>query len=197
MPAYVTVAQVRALPNLGDAAKFTDAEITDAISWFETTFEDFTHVAWTPRTRTVTLESNPDGTVTLPDLLPRRVVSVRTYTGPTAYTDFTADELAGIMLAGSGVLRRWSGRFSGRVEVTYEYGYGAPPSDVVEAAKVAIRDRLLNDNVGNRQYSVQTEAGIVRSSTPGPDRPFGLPVVDEVANRRRLDTGQVASVVIA
>jgi hypothetical protein len=31
---------------------------------------------------------------------------------------------------------------------------------------------------------VQTEAGIVRSSTPGQNTPFGIPFVDEVVQAR-------------
>lgn len=190
MAAYLTVAQVRALPNLTDPAKFTDAEITAAVDWFETLLEDYTGVAWAPRT--VIDERHyltSSGTLILDHLYPRAISALRVYSDATTSTPFTVAELADLRADDSGVVRRVSlGSFIsgyGIVAVDYTYGYDAPPTDVVEAAKVAIRDHLITDYQANRQFAVSTEAGIVRTSQPGEDRPFGIPEVDAVANRRR------------
>lgn len=195
---YLPTVAIRALPNLSDATKFTEAELRDARTWFEEVFEDYTGVAWVRRFARHTLDGTGTATLLLPDMHPRTIRSVRTYTAAATYTAFTADELAGLVVEGSGLLRRWSGTFPRghrNIVVEYEHGLDRPPADVVEAAKVAIRDHLLGTNVGNRQYAVATEAGVVRTSVPGEGRPFGIPDVDAVANRRSA-TGGVGSVVV-
>lgn len=194
--AYLTVAQVRVLPNLSDTDKFTDAEITAAIDWFEVTFEDYTGVAWAPRTVTGERHWGSGDLLVLDHLKPRTVSAVRTYTDATTTVAYTAAELADLRVDPSGVVRRhtlgWFTSAYGLVAVDYTHGYDAPPSDVIEAAKVAVRAHLIDDYQANRQYAVSTEAGIVRTSQPAGDRPFGLPEVDAVANRRRHYTPVVA-----
>lgn len=195
---YVTEAQIRAMAN---TATFSDAQIIAARTWFEDTFEDYTGVAWVPRYGQATIDGSGSSSLILPHMLTRTVRSVTTYTAPTTSTAYTVDELAGVAYEGSGVLRRWSGYFTKgyRYVVAYEHGADSPPSDVVEAAKVAILDHLLVHLEGgraNRVFGVQTQDGIVRTSQPGDGRPFGIPEVDAVANRRRI-TGGVGSVAIA
>lgn len=188
---YVAVATLRALPNLADTARFTDAELTAATTWFETVFEDYTGVAWEPRAATDERHQvRRSDVIILRHPRPRSVTALRTYTNAATPVAYTAAELADLIFADTGELRRaGSGTrmFTsehGVVAVDYTHGYDAPPADVVEAAKTAIRAHLLDEYQANRQFSVATEAGIVRTSTPGPDRPFGIPEVDAVANRR-------------
>lgn len=186
---YVTPAEVRSLPHLTDPAKFSDAKIVAAIDWFETTFEDFTGVAWVPRTvvdERHRLTSSP--TIILDHFYPRTVSAVRFYSDATTSTAYSAAELADVHVDASGIIRRGWAPFTsgyGIVAVDYTHGHDSPTVDIVEAAKTAIRAHLLDDYQANRQYAVSTEAGIIRSSQPGPDRPFGIPDVDAVANRRR------------
>jgi hypothetical protein len=197
VPGYVTPAEIRALPNLSDTAKFTNAEIAAAIDWFEATFEDYTGVAWVPRT--VVDERHyltSSGVVILNHMRPRAISALRSYSTAAASTAYTADELADLRVDDTGVLRRVGlGFFSsgyGMVAVDYTHGFDSPPPDVVEAAKTAIRAHLIDDYQANRQYAVSTEQGIIRTSQPGPDRPFGLPDVDVVANRHNHRTPAIA-----
>lgn len=189
-PSYVTLAELRALPNLADTAKFTNAELAAACDWFETLFEDYTGVAWVPRTATDERHYGTGGTIILDHIRPRTISAVRSYTDATTTVAYTPAELADLHLEPSGMIRRntlgWFSTAYGLVAVDYTHGFDAPPRDVVEAAKVAIRDHLIVDYQANRQYAVSTEAGIVRTSTPDADagRPFGIPEVDVVANRR-------------
>lgn len=188
--AYVTLAQLRALPNLGDSAKFTDAELTAATSWFETKFERYTGVAWAPRAVVgEVLDGTGEPTILLRHLFPVSVQGIDLVSDAGSITAFTVDDLADLRLARHGEIRRVSRgpfpRGDGNVVVDYTHGHPAPPDDVVEAALIAIRDKVLTDNVGNRQFAVQTQEGIIRSSRPGPDRPFGIDDVDEVANARQ------------
>jgi hypothetical protein len=188
--AYVTVAQIRALPNLSDVAKFTDAEITAAITWFETVFEDYTGVAWETRTVTGERHWGTGDLLILDHLKPITISALRTYSDATTTVAYTVAELADLRLDPSGVIRRntlgWFTSPYGLVSVDYTHGYATPPADVVETAKVAIRDHLIVDYQANRQYAVSTQDGIVRTSTPDPTagRPFGIPEVDAVAVRR-------------
>ena len=194
--AYVTLAQIRALPNLSDVVKFTDAEITAATEWFETLFEDYTGVAWTPRTVTDERHYGTGDVLILDHLKPIAISAVRAYSTAAASTAYTAAELVDLRVEPSGVIRRYTlGWFTsayGLIAVDYTHGYAAPPADVVEAAKVAIRAHLIDDYQANRQFAVSTEQGIIRTSQPGPDRPFGLPEVDVVANRRNHRCPSVA-----
>lgn len=193
---YVTLTELRALPNLADTTKFTNAELTAATLWFETLFEDYTGVAWIPRTVTDERHFGTGDLLILDHLKPRSISAVRTYSDAATSVAYTADELADLRLEPSGVLRRntlgWFSSGYGLVAVDYTHGYDAPPPDVVEAAKTAIRAHLLDDYQANRQYAVSTEQGIIRTSQPGPDRPFGLPEVDAVANRRNHRCPSVA-----
>lgn len=178
------------MPNLADVTKFPDAKLTAAVAWFEELFEDYTGVAF--ETRTVTDERHyltSSGTIILDHLYPRTVAAVRVYSSAAVSVAYGAGELADLRVDRSGILRRVSlGEFTssfGLVAVDYtHYKTVTAPADVVEAAKVAVRAHLIDDYQANRQFAVATEAGIVRISQPGPDRPFGIDSVDEVANRR-------------
>lgn len=197
---YVTRATIRSLPSLGDPARFSDVEIDEAIAWFEETFEDHTGVAWLRR---AVVDERHQLTVAavieLNHPRPRSVSAVRSYSSASSWTAFTSTELADLHMSGTGVLRRMTGGLFtsgyGLVAVDYEHGHDAPPRDVVEAAKEAIRAHLLDDYAGNRQYALSTQEGVVRTSQPGPDRPFGIPSADAVANRRSV-RGNCASVAI-
>ncbi len=187
---YLTLGAIRTAKNLNDADKFPSATLRTARTWFEETFEDFTAVAWVPRYRRVTLDGwSMDGSLILPDLYVRSIRSVSCTSSAGVTTAFTSPELAGLVVDDAGILSRRSQTFwpagTSTITVEYEHGKDRPTPDIVEAGKVAIADRVLGANAGNRQYSVATEAGIVRSSTPGPKTPFGIPFVDEVAVRRR------------
>lgn len=187
-PTYVTLTDLRALPNLADTTKFTDTELAAAADWFETLFEDYTGVAWVPRTVTDERHHGTGDLLILDHLRPRTVDAVRAYSTATTSVAYTPAELADLRLEPSGVIRRHTlGSFTsayGLIAVDYTHGHDAPPPDVVEAAKTAIRAHLIDDYQANRQWAVSTEQGIIRTSQPGPDRPFGLPEVDAVANRR-------------
>jgi hypothetical protein len=193
---YLTLTELRSLPNLDNAAKFTNAELAAALDWFETLFEDYTGVAWVPRTAVDERHYGTGGLLILDHLKPRTITAVRTYSDATTTTAYTAGELADLHIEPSGVIRRntlgWFSSGYGLVAVDYTHGYDAPPHDVVEAAKTAVRAHLLDDYQANRQYAVSTQDGIIRTSQPGPDQPFGLPEVDAVANRRNHRCPSVA-----
>jgi len=188
---YVSLADLRWQTNLGSDAKFPDDRLIEARRWFEDLFEQYTGVAWVPRYRKAFLDTwGTNGILVLPDSYIRTLRSL-SYTNVAGDTiALTGGDLVDVIVDDSGVLSRrsrtwWPPPSARTITVAYEYGLDFPPADVVEAAKVAIADRVTSGHAGNRQYSVATQAGIVRSSTPGPKSPFGIQFVDEVANRRR------------
>lgn len=194
---YLSLAAIRGLTNMEHHGKFSTEDLRAARDWFETAFEDYTGVAWVPRFARERVSGSGRSSLILPHRPVRSVLSVRTYTDAETYTTYTASELADIATGSIGVVKRVSlGVFaygSDNLVVEYEHGYDSPPPDVVTAAKYAIRERLIKGYVGNRQYAVQTQEGIVRESTPGEDRPFGIFEADEIANRRRAERTPVCA----
>ena len=186
--AYVTIAEIRALPNLGDTTRFTDDELAQAREWFETTFEDYVGMAFVPRTATERLTGRCS-TLMLKHWPVRSITAVRSYTTASVYTSFTADELADLLIDPTGSVRRYAlGYWPADVEVEYVHGQEAAPADVRKAALVAIQEKLMEDNSGrptDRTYGTATDGVFIRSILPGKDKPFGLASVDEVANRYR------------
>ena len=186
--AYVTIDEIRALPNLADTTRFTDDELAQARDWFETTFEDYVGMAFVPRTATERL-SGRCYTLMLRHWPVRSITAVRSYTTASAYTSFTTDELADLLLDPTGEVRRYGlGAWPVDVEVEYVHGQESPPADVRKAALVAIQEKLMEDNSGrptDRTYGTATDGVFIRSILPGPDKPFGLASVDEVAGRYR------------
>lgn len=187
---YVALAEIREQPGLDNITRYTTAEMAKARRWFEEKFELYTGVAWVPRYRRERLNGNGRTSLMLPDYDIRTIRSVRAYSNASTFTEYTAAELADITFAESGIVTRatlgsWTSGVNNLI-VEYECGRDAPvPSDVREAALVAIRDKLLSDQIGSRQYSVVTELGNVRFVLAGEGRPFGIPFVDQVANERR------------
>jgi hypothetical protein len=199
--AYVTIAEIRALPNLGDALKFTDDELAQAREWFETTFEDYTGLAFVPRVATERVAGG-SRTIKLGHWPVRSITAVRSYTSAGAFASFTTAELEDLQLGTLGRVKRYSlGYWPADVEIDYTHGQAAPPADVKREALVAIQEKLMEDNSGrpvDRTYGVATDGVFVRSILPGPDKPFGIASVDAVANRYRARyTSLVGSVQIA
>lgn len=187
-PYYVTLGEIRELPNLGDDERFTDDDLTDAREWFETLFEDYTGMAFLPRTATERLAGHCS-TIMLKHWPVRSITAVRSFTSATANTVLTAEQLADLLVDDAGGIRRYSlGSWPADVELDYVHGQETPPADVKREALVAIQEKLMEGNGGrpvDRTYGVATDGVFVRSILPGKDKPFGIASVDECANRYR------------
>lgn len=180
---YVTLAEIRALKNLSETSKFTTPELQAARAWFEDTFERFTGVAFVPRYAKHSVDGSGIDSLVLHDYNVTRIRSVvdadRNDTWTQARLDAIRPDDSGVVnLAPDGSVFAVGTR---NLTIAYEHGHKAPSEDVRQAALVAIRDKLIGDQTGNRVYSIETERGVERISTPGRDSPFGLPFVDAVA----------------
>lgn len=186
--AYVTIAEIRALKNLDSVTKFTDDELAQARAWFETKFENHVGMAFVPRTATDRLNGTGSTLLRLNHWPVRSVTAVRVFSTSTTSTAYTAGELADITEDAPGYLRRWSlGTFAAglqNIEVDYTHGQEAPEEDIKDVALVAIRDKLLKDQSGdrgNRHLGVAQEGVFVRN-TKGP---FFNDEVNDVADAYR------------
>lgn len=192
---YVGLDELLAMPNL---AGFTVPQLIDARQWFEEKFERYTGRAFVPRYKKITVWGHGTDTLMLPDQYISRVRSITFGT-----VSLGTQALANTVFTDDGRVERYWPYLSNatepswgvfgqqfpqgtRVTVAYEYGTDETPRDVTEAAGIAIRSKLLNDDTGRPMLSVSDGAGgTTRFATPGPDRPFGIPNVDVVANDRR------------
>lgn len=194
---YVSLAELRAMKNLDDATKFTAEDLIAARQWFETSFERYTGRAFVPRYKRIVMWGSGGAVMQLPDEYLRSLRTVK-----FASVDLSSAAIANISVEASGRIQHfWPLGINGpddsfgvygstfpanaRITFVYEYGMDACPDDVREAAKTAIRMRLLDDETGRREYALVTDVGVVRYSRPGEDRPFGIEEVDRVANDRR------------
>lgn len=206
---YVTLAEIRALPNLGDETKFPADDLAGAREAFETTFEEYCGMAFVPRTSTYRRQELGRASLlphyrplALPHYPVTAITAVRVYTTASEFEEITSDQLALILPSPTGVLVYAAGGFwpaaaAGfwpwpvwmAIEVDYVHGQAAPPADVKRAAKVAIQQQLLEDYSGtptNRTYGTVKEGTFVRALlADGEKHPFGLAEVDAVAVRYR------------
>jgi hypothetical protein len=208
---YLSIGDIRALKNI--ESNFDAVDIIEARRWFEDGFEQYCGTAFVRRYRLISVWGEGKDYIDLPDRNPQ---------SPLRLLQFGLIQLTGIALSNTVVTAdgrlqryfpyfsnatddqwgRWSDRFPAGIRITvgYEHGLSSPPGRVRDAAKVAIRDKLLTDNTGSRDYAQITEVGtVIRSSLPGPGRPFGIPYVDRIANEMRERYGrpdQLASVPI-
>jgi hypothetical protein len=75
------------------------------------------------------------------------------------------------------------------IEVAYVYGLPSVPPDIKEAALALARYEVASRDITDRMISfADPNIGQIRLSTPGPDRPTGLPLVDSTLNRWRGPT---------
>lgn len=192
-PEYFTLAELRALPEMDDTSRYTEARCLAAAAYVTSIIERETGTSFIART--VSGEIHDGGTY---DIALRKpfVISVTSATEDgVAVTD--------TLRAPKGVLRKFSsGSYSpnlwadgvGNVSVTYQAGYSsAVPGDLKEAALQATRARLLTMDsqagVEDRRTSLSTDSGTIQFVIAGEDRPTGYPEVDAVILgwKRKLD----------
>jgi hypothetical protein len=192
--AYFTIAEGRA----SDAtfAGLTDNEIAEARAEVEAEIENSLcpGYAFVPRTATAILDGPGRGLLLLPHLYVRSVTSVRVYTDAATFTDYTADELADVVVSETGAISRstlgyWPAGFQ-NVHVTYTHGFDAPPANVKRAALILMRYRTAGARwrIPSTPTAVDAEGnptaeGLTPAQTSGTafeDSPSGIPEVDDL-----------------
>lgn len=187
-PDYFTTAELRALPDMDDSTRYTNARILAAAAWAVGIIEREVGTSFIGRTRTETYDgSATDGYGII--LREPFVISVTSVTenGITVTPVPLVINDAGILVkydAGATTASAWL-RGSRNIVVTYVGGYSAtPPADIKEAALQATRARLLSTNgragQNQRRRTLTTEAGTFELAQAGKDAPTGFPEVDAV-----------------
>lgn len=176
---YLDLPDIRALDGLDNTTRHTTVELRDAREWFETLAEQWCGVAFVPRYgRTDRYRRVGDPVWLRPK--PRAVQAV-TVDGVTV----TA---SGWEWSDDGYVHPDGTVGAGRIVIHHEHGYDRPDQELVEAAKIAVRDKLLTDQTGqpSRQVLLSNELGTVRLAQPGAKAATGIPEVDRVLNDRRF-----------
>ncbi len=178
---YCDLQALRAQEGLEDLARFPDARLVDARRWFEDLAERFCKRAFVLRYERE-IHSGDGGTILQLERRPaRRLLAVSI--GATALT------VADLDLERSGRLSYEGGFALGEsnVAISYVHGDDEPDGELRDAAVEAIADRVRRSisGVSERSLSMTTGEGTFNLSIAGPDRPTGLPSVDQVLRTRR------------
>ena len=196
-PDYFLLTELRALPQMSDTTKYTEARCLAAAAYITSIIERECDASFVPRAVTETHDGS--GTVYL-ELGARYVMAATAATvSGTVVTDTLAVKNGFLYRYTTGATAPsiWPLGFQ-NVEVDYLAGYtDTPPDDVKEAALKGTRAYLLstasNSAMDDRRTSLNTEQGTIQYVVAGPDRPTGYPEVDAVilAYKRRLNAGVV------
>lgn len=160
----------------------------------EAEFERIARRAFVPRYARVRLSGSGYDWLEVPHADLRVVRSVRVYTSATAYSSFTADEIAALDVDDAGALvrldRGWFAAGVRNLVIDYEYGLDQPPREVRSVAMLRLRE-LLNrpsNAIPDRAVSFQVaDGGTYRLATPTGER-TGNPDVDAVLDRWAIKT---------
>jgi hypothetical protein len=194
--------------SLADVAKYPEADLLAARMDVEVECERICDRAFVPRYRREVLHGTgtTDLILSYGDVRTIRRASIASRTGGT-FVDLSTTQLAALASTDDRVLRRTDGNAwtegLENIVVEYEYGWDAPPSDLVFAAKTRLRSRLnLNrSGIPDRASSYTVEdGGTYRLSMPGAYQ-TGIPDVDAAyerwSARARTGTGGTGAAVPA
>lgn len=192
--------------SLADATRFSTAALASARQEVEDEVEMICDRAFVPRYRRAVLDGsgNPDMLLTdytwaaqgrsAADIRSIRSVTMAPQVGQT-FVALTTQQLASLIVTADGLLRRVDGAIwtegVQNVVVEYEYGLNSPPSDLVRAALVRLRDRLAIPLTGINDRATSftaVDGGTYRLDMPGAFK-TGLPAVDAVYSRYSRRSG--------
>ncbi len=207
-PDYFSLAELRALPNVGDTAAYPDALAISARSWITAVIERVCLTSFVYRTFTEVLDGSragQDGGLSLSRTWVRQVTALDVLGQPS----FDPTALAGLSVSIDGTVLRYHTQSVGGGEYYADYGYAGtsmyspwprgfqnltvtyvagfsqvPPDDLKQVALQAARYRLVSvdgaSGVPSRALSIVNEFGNVNLASASLQRPTGIPDVDAV-----------------
>lgn len=194
MADYTSIAEVRAMEDMGDASAIADDLITEAIDYAEELIDRFTGTSWVYKAFSVTLSGNGRHSIILRDDEGRNVLYPRTLTSVTIDGEAVADTSSwaffpeGIIMRDEGV---FDATFPGRnVVIAGTAGLtSAAPNDIAWCARTLARQYILDlvSRLPDRATGVQTPDGQITfaQASDHPNRPTSLPEVNARLVRRR------------
>lgn len=182
--AYATVAELRALDGLGDAAVYPDTLLQSAIDYATEVIDGYCGAVFEPKPFRVRVGgAGIDPVFLLRVIGPRTITAAKDANGQAlVVTGWTVDSDFGevtpdVALRGAVVIE-------GTASAT-----PTPPESIKWAAQTLARQWLLDlhSRVPDRALSIQSDYGQVQLAQAGgqPDRPTSLPDVNAVLNRHR------------
>lgn len=206
---FFNLAQARGSDDtLTDTNKYTTVDLKAKRQQVEDECEMICDRAFVPRYRRAVLDGTgtPDILMTddtwakqgrsAADIRVIRAASVAPQVGQT-FVPLTAGQLGALVVTADNMLRRVDGAIwtegVQNIVLEYEFGWDAPPSDLVEASLLRLRSRLQQraSGVPDRATSyTATDGGTYRLDMPAAFK-TGLPMVDAVYSRysRRSGSG--------
>lgn len=167
----------------GDSDPYTNGQKNAAIDVASKAFEVECGVAFTPRTRTITLSGDGSTSLALPDPMIRTLTSVTDEDGDAlSLTNTRLDKWGG-------VLHREEGWPAGEMNLTvvYTHGYPEPPKDVSRAVALVASAMIADGPWDDRGYGVTEAGGLVRLLTAGVSgASFSIPEVQATLARYRF-----------
>lgn len=163
---------------LADSTRYPAPVIRAARTAAEIRLERAAHVAFVPRGARYTTTGDGTSRLRLPHCALRALRSAS-----IAGIELSASELAAVAVREWGALDRVDGALwpaNKSIVLWYEHGYDWPPAPVRQAAMVLAREYLVSSALSSRATVEATDVGFFRLSVAGPERPTGLPEVDEV-----------------
>ena len=179
---FVALADLKALPGMSTK---TDAQLAEGRQTFEDLVESWCGYAFVPRYGRVLRDGDGTAEIELDHPYPRRILSAKV--AGVAQTGLTTWDLYETGLVIRDVGSFGSGRLN--VEVTYEHGLDAAPSDLRDAALSGIQADV-NATVGGGGgiprgvTQLATDAGVMTFGRPS--GPTGIAEVDNVLARYRM-----------
>lgn len=170
MPDYFTLAELRSLPDVSDAAKYPDETAEAIAAEVAAEIERVVEASFVPRERTFVQPTTRAGrAAAVPDRYILEVTSAGDYAAPVGRI------LGGVI----------PGEYAAGTSIDYLAGYTTePPLDIKGAALQWTRRRLISRNnasrIDDRKTRVTSEAGTFDLAIAGKDRPSGYPEVDVV-----------------
>lgn len=179
---YFTTNELRALPDVFDSGRFTDARLAAAHDWIVSIIERECETSFIPTAVTETLNGTDAEALFLSSPYVQSVEAVSIDSVAMVQSDLDALTIQnGVLYQGGGAY--WPATNRGNITIEYTGGYSTTvPADLKEAALRAARNWLLTSDAWSgadaRATSISNEYGNIAIAVAGPDRPTGLPDVD-------------------
>jgi hypothetical protein len=175
-------AQLRAFDAELVAGTYTPAKVRDVRETVEDRFSRACQVSFTRRGFRELFDGNGTCSLFLRQRMAQSLVSVKVSGTSIAVGSFTLYPYGKLEYTNCAGSFTWGTR---NVEVLYEGGFAAVPSDIADAAMRYARYLLVpgaNKN-DERITGISTDVGFARFSMPGKNAPTGIPDVDVVLGR--------------
>ena len=183
---YTTITAVREVSGMEDVEVWSDAKVTDAITFAEALIDDYCGTSFEHKGFVETLDGTGTDTLRLYTIHPQTLTAV-TVDGVAQTTDDWSLRPEGLIVRDTGVFTYTSPGLNVSVSGTAGWTASAPEEVALAARSIAIGYlRQYEERIPQQALSVQSEFGQVMLAQPGaPWKPTEYPLVNSLLNRWR------------